>query len=353
MRIFIIAIGVFTIQIAAAQERFFYMGKEYGSEAIFNPITLILNGGYDITQLDGYRNDVFSFPYARSAKNVFRILGDPFSQISKVGWSRYISNEIFPLEFKTAGAQWWPNYQLHLIGGGMTYVAIREWYEEHHFPSPALFSLATMAVYHLLNETMENDAEQGDNVDPIADIYVFDIGGIVLFSFDSICRFFRDELHLADWSLQPSFVLNSFELKNAGQYFSVKWKIPFWDQWHVFYYFGLNGLLGASYSLGDGNGISAGIGLRAQHVRRLDPNSSQKTADLVWNAGVFYDRDNSLLASLFISGLTDNVVNINIYPGFLRSGKFSPGLWLIIDRSSNVTAGITTIWMPGVGLRQK
>lgn len=342
---------LFLVVPAAAQERYFYTGKNYGSEALYNPISLILNGSFDIMQLDGYAKNIFSYEYYRNGKKVFRILGNPIPQISRVGWGTYIAHELLPFAWNREGAQWWPNYQLHLIGGGMTYVAMREWYEEYHFPNPTLLSITTMGVYHLLNEIVENDDYLDDGVDPIADIYLFDIGGIVLFSFDGVSKFFSEELHLADWSLQPSFSLQDYTLRNNGQYFSVKWKLPFSEQWHLFYYFGMNGLLGLSCKMNDGSAISFGAGLRA---KRHEPTvGTEQTVALVWNAGVFYDRDNSLLASLFISGLTDNVVTLNIYPGVLRSGEISPGIWLSVNRDSQLIGGITTMWAPGIAFTQK
>ncbi|MCK9209568.1 MAG: hypothetical protein M0P61_01895 [Ignavibacteriaceae bacterium] len=62
----------------------------------------------------------------------------------------------------------------------MSYVAMKEWYELHGFSSPKIFSIATMFLYHSINEIREIDGYDGINVDPIADIYFFDVGGIIL-----------------------------------------------------------------------------------------------------------------------------------------------------------------------------
>ena len=97
--------------------------------------------------------------------------------------------------------QWAPNYQQHLIGCGMLYTAMKEWYEDKNFPVPWLFSSVTLMTQHLLNETMETGPYEGWSVDEISDIYIFDLGGIILFSFDNVNEFFHDKLNLADWSL--------------------------------------------------------------------------------------------------------------------------------------------------------
>ena len=331
-----------------AQESYFYKGYNYGSEAEYNPVNLILNGSFDIIQLQGHSRNVFKFPYGEGARNVLRNLGNPFPAIKKDGWNNFLSNEIFPIDFAKKGAQWWPNYQLHLIGGGMTFVAMKEWYEKHNFPDPELFSLSTMAVYHLLNEFVENGSYQGENVDPIPDIYVFDIGGIVLFNFKSIDKFFSKTLNLADWSLQPSFLVNNHTLQNNGQYFSFKWKLPFLKHWDLFYYCGMNGLIGLSYKKKDGEAFSAGAGLRAKNLVTLDESVGKKTIETTWNVGFFYDINNSLMSSLFVSGLTDYRIDLNLYPGIIKIGQFSPGLWCVDKDDGHLMFGISTVWTPGI-----
>lgn len=354
MKVLIIKFFVFVLLLLPnniiAQNHYFYTNKDYGSEAIFNPISLILNGSYDIIQLQNHNRNIWEFNYRSSAKNVFYNLGSPFHQIKKYGWEKFFSNEIFPLSFKFRGAQWWPNYQLHLIGGGMTFVEINEWYKEHNFPSPIIFSLATIGIYHLLNEVVENKNYKGTNVDPIADIYFFDIGGIVLFSFDNIKNFFRNTLNLSDWSLQPSFILNDGTLQNNGQYFSIKYKLPFFERWHFFYYFGMNGLAGFSYKFNKLESISLGLGLRAKKIIQLDNTIHKETIETTWNIGVFYDKNNSLMSSLMLSGLTDYRLQLNVYPGLLKFGKFNTGFWFVYKTTGNFLFGISTVWSPGLGI---
>ncbi len=342
---------LFLSQEIFSQGQYFYKGRDFGSEANYNPINVILNGSFDIIQLQNHSREMEKFHYGEGAKNVLKNLGDPFAVINRYGWSKFITDELFPIHLTKKGAQWWPNYQLHLIGGGMTFTAMKEWYEYHNFPSPVVMSISTMAIYHLLNEIIENDSYKGDNVDPIADIYFFDAGGIILFSFDSINKFFSEKLNLADWSLQSSFLVNDLSLQNNGQYFSIKWKLPFSDRWHFFYYFGMNGLLGLSYKFENGGALSLGGGLRNKELILLDEKTNKKTAELTWNFGLFYDFQNSLLSSISISGLTDYKINLNIYPGLLKIGSFSPGLWCIINDRGKILLGISTIWSPGLGYK--
>jgi hypothetical protein len=309
----------------------------------------MLNAGFDMIQFD-YRRDLSRIPFYAGAKNVIRNIGDPITPINHYGWWNFLKDQVIPISVDRSNAQYWPNYTLHLVGGGMTYVATKEWYESNNFPEPALFSIVTMAAYHFVNEVVENGSYQGDNVDPIADIYLFDIGGIVLFSFDNVNRFFAEDLNLADWSPQPSFSLRRSELHNNGQFFSIKWKFPFSENWHLFYYFGTNGVGGLSYKYQDGSALSVGVGLAASDLITLNQGTNKKTMNLVWRLGVFYDINNSLLTSLTISRKTDYMVNLNVYPGIIKIGNFSPGLWLAYDKEKNVIGGITAMWAPfGIG----
>jgi hypothetical protein len=334
-----------------SQDVYFFKGRDFGSEALFNPVNFLLNSSFDIIQLDEHTRNIFDLPYHSGFTNVWKNISSPFGPITRYGWGNFLADQVFPVHVNRKGAAWWPNYQLHLIGGGMSYTALREWYRAHDFPGVVGFSIATKIVETFLNEAVENGRYAGDNVDPIADLLIFDPAGVILFSFDSINRFFSEDLNLADWSLQPSFTLSPAALHNNGQNFSIKWRIPFSERWHLFYYFGMNGLLGLSHKANDGLAISVGAGLRAKRLVLLDQATNHQTLDLVWNAAIFVDQDNSLLASLFFSGLTEYAIDLNLYPGFLRIGSFSPGLWFVYGRERNIIAGITTTWAPGLGTK--
>ena len=326
-------------------QNYFYTGKDYGSEAMYNPVNLILNGGFDMIQVENKR-DLKKFPFAAGYQNVFRNLGNPLKAIRDYGWKNFLRDQILPLSLNKRNAQFFPNYTLHLIGGGMEFAAMEEWYDYHHYPVPGLLSFVTMAVYHLTNETVENGNYYGEDVDPIADIYVFDLGGILLFTSDNVREFFSKTLNLADWSLQPSFSIRNGELHNNGQFFSMKWKLPFSDHWHLFYYFGTNGVGGLSYKFDNGEAISFGAGLAASDLITLDAKSNKKTLGFVGNFGLFIDRNNSLLAGLSVTIKTDYMINLNIYPGIIKIGNFSPGLWAAYNQNGNIVYGLTAMWLP-------
>ena len=337
--------------ISNAQNGYFYKGYDYGNQALFNPVYVIINGGFDMLQV-GNRRGLNNLKFGSGFSNVIKNLSSPFKVIDKYGWWNFFSDEVFPFSLKKDNAQFWPNYTLHLIGGGMEFAETEEWYRYHNYPMPAVLSAITIMTYHMINETVEMGNYKGDTVDPIADIYLFDIGGIVLFSFDSVRRFFAEDLNLADWSMQPSYSITSNELHNVGQFFSIKWKIPFMDKWHLFYYFGTNGVGGLSYKFDNGSAISVGAGAAASDLINVNPKINKNSVKLVGNIGVFYDKNNSLLASLSLSFKTDYWINLNVYPGIVKIGPVSPGLWFAYNDDRQLVCGFSFNWFP-IGLAQK
>ncbi len=334
------------------QENYFYTNKPYGSEALFNPLTLFLNGGYDICQLQSVPNDITKPPYAKMTRIVLRNLGNPFRSISNYGWSKLVRTELLPLSFTKDNLQWIPNYQQHLIGGGMLFTAMKEWYKERNFPMPWLFSSFTVMAQHFFNEVMETGPSESYSEDEVVDIYIFDLGGIVLFSFDSINKFFSKTLNLSDWSLQSTITM-PYGRVNAGQYFAIKWKYPFSDDYYMFYRYGMGALYGVSKKVDSTDFFSVGIGFKTKHLVDINTNTRQRTIETGWYAGVFYDRNNSLLASIVMSGVKEYFCMIDVYPGIIKFGEFSPGVWTVIGRDGRMMFGLSTKYALSIGYELK
>jgi hypothetical protein len=151
--------------------------------------------------------------------------------------------------------------------------------------------------------------------------------------------------------LQPSVSFPGGELQNVGQYFALRWDIPRSKRWQLFYYFGMNNLWGVSVRVTDGYAITLGAGAHAKRLVDLDEQAGHKTAELVGTAGVFVDRDNSLLVSLVYSGAHESMLAANIYPGVITAGSISPGFWTQVSRDGVVLAGISLRWLPGISVR--
>lgn len=329
-----------------AQQRsaYFYKGYTYGSQSQVHPITMILHGGYGIMAMENRSKNILDFPYAAGWDNLWRNLFHPVAAVKAFGWADFITSELVPFSINSKQAQYWPNYTMHLLGGGMSSRMMTEWFAFHDYPHPQLFSIATMTCYHLLNEVVENGDFQGYNVDPIADLYIFDPLSIVLFSNDKVARFFSETLNYSDWSYQLSFDPRRGTIENNGQNFCMKWRLPGSRKWHLFYNYGNHGELGFSYKMDQERSISFGAGLVAKNlvgVEEKDQNYLRAlTTNLVTTAGLFYDRNNSLMASILYAGKLEDYLRINLYPGFLRLGPFSPGLFAMLDRQDHWTLGI-------------
>jgi len=335
---------------AGQPSRFFYQGYPYGSQSLINPVTMVLHGGYGIMAMENRPHKPLDFPYKKGWDNLWYNLSHPIAAIEAYGWNDFITGEIVPFSINSKHAQYWPNYTMHLFGGGMSSRVMTEWFAYHHYPHPRLFSLATMTAYHLLNETIENGDFKGYNVDPIADLYIFDPLSIVLFSSDRVARFFSETLNYADWSYQLAFDFSRGTIENNGQNFSMKWRLPWSRKWHLFYNYGNHGEGGFSYKIDPERSISFGAGLVAKSLVGVDDREGKDvrslTTDLVTTAGLFYDRNNSLMASLLYAGKLRSKIRLNLYPGLIHLGPFSPGLFALVDRDNHWTLGLQVRRIP-------
>lgn len=318
---------------------YFYRGLDYGSQSLTHPLRLIVNGGFGIMQAENRSNRPLDVRYGTGVRNVADNLLHPQWSIGAVGFWDFFRREILPVSVSRGGAQYWPNYMNHLLGGGMSYRLMEEYYRYHGVPHSRTWAGVTMFAYHFVNEVVENDGYVGPNVDPVADFWVFNPAGIWLFSHENVARFFGTRLHMADWSYQPVWLPDAQELQNNGQNFAVKWDLTRDGRHSLFYHWGASGELGVSYTDGQGRCLSAGLGLRAGNLLEIDEFS--KTVDLAVSGGVFYDRQGSLLASLLLSRAKDYRYRLNLYPGLINVGRLQPGLFLGVNANERLLAGIT------------
>ena len=128
----------------------------------------------------------------------------------------------------------------------------------------------------------------------------------------------------------------------------MKYKLPFAAKTSLFYYFGDSGMLGLSFLRDDRDCISVGGGFVAKSIRTVDSRNGTRTMSIEMGliGGIFYDRENSLLASLIVSERMNEKVKANIYPGVLHIGPVSPGLFVSIGKGSQLIAGMTIRYSP-------
>jgi hypothetical protein len=171
-----------------------------------------------------------------------------------------------------------------------------------------------------------------------------------LFSSDRVSGFFAHKLNMADWSYQPVVDFSDGRIENQGQNFAMKYRIPWLDRWSLFYHFGTHGEGGMSYRFNDSESVSVALGLRAKDL--IDLREGVKTVDLAISGGIFYDRENSLLASLQFARTKDYRLRFNVYPGLLRAGLVSPGFFVADRRTEGAIFGVTLSFptTPPVGI---
>jgi hypothetical protein len=347
---------VLCCSLPSQQRTYFYTGKNFGSESLINPGSLIVNGGFDILQSASHSRRFSTIKMGTGFRNVLDNLADPFTQIDKFGWDRFIGQEVFPTSLRIEDAQWFPNYTLHFIGGGMDARMMYEWYQLHQVPYPALFAGLTVATYHLVNEAVENDLFVGPNVDPIADIYLFNLGGALLFTSDAVAEFFSGTLHMTAWPSQPAWNPEFNTLENNGQYYVMRYPLPFARNTSLFYHFGDNGLFGLSFLRQNNESFTVAVGATQRQLRTVNITNGARTitVDLGWMAGIFYDRENSLLASVMASDRINEKVRLNLYPGVIDLLGFSPGLFVSFGERNQFIAGISVQYTPmGLAYRNK
>ena len=319
----------------AERPYYFYRALPYGSESLVHPIRTIINGGFGITSFDNRDNRLDAVDYEQGWKNVWKNLTDPVGAIEAGGWGDFFEREVLPLSVSTKKAHYWPNYTLHLVGGGMSYRLTEEWFRYHGYSHSKALSIAAMTAYHVVNEVIENDDFDGYTTDPVADLYIFDPLGIVLFNFDSVARFFSRTLNMSEWSYQASYNPRTNTLENHGQNFSLKYHVR--GAWSVFYHMGTHGELGFSYRKKSGDSFSLGFGGQAKDI--FDISEGVKSLDLAPSFGLFWDRNESLLASLSLSRREDARLRLNVYPGVVKLGAVSPGFVLTVDGDGHAQVG--------------
>jgi hypothetical protein len=332
----------------APRKRYFYKGYDYGSQSLFNPMHVLLNRGFDTLQLRQDHN-IFHYPYLIDARNVAENVVNPTYSLDAHGWGRWATTELLPQGWTTERARWLPNYGLHLLGGGVTFAALREWYEDHGAPVPGVFSAVTVYAAAFINEMFENRLTVGPNADAISDLLVFDAIAVIAFSFDSVQEFFSKRVIVSDWSLQPAFTIPSGGLHNVGNYYSVKIPVPYYERLRMFGYMGQASMVGLSYQLDGHYSLSAAGGVRIERVENaLYPGDV--VVSLRPAGALFLDRDESLLASIHVADIRDYLVHMNLYPNAFLHTNPGIGAWTALGREGHWLVGLSFTRSIGFGV---
>jgi hypothetical protein len=332
--------------------RRFYTGKNYGSEAEFNPLSELLNEGFDVLSVEHANRHVLERPYATDARNVLESVLHPIQSVSAYGWGNLLRAEILPTSLtrtRTSG-KWISNYELHLFGSGMVSLRMTDWYEIHGFEHPALLGQATTMAAHYLNEMSENGGSTSLNEDPVVDLLLFDVAGFALWHQHWMQRTFSDRYQLTNWPGQPSYDPVNRTLENTGQYFLLRGPLPLVKTWDFFTVFGMSGTAGVSKTIGRGRALSLGIGFDAVPATPATDSTPPVRSATLPKATLYFDRNGSLMWSLTVNNRTDpNRVIVNVYPGVFRIHGFTTGVWLQRPRSGGIKGGLISTIGVGAG----
>ncbi len=330
----------------------FYHSTDIGSEAQFNPFTVWVNSGFDILAKPSYRRSVLEVEYQAGFRNVFDNLNNGVARVRRVGIERVVAHEVFPYRgIDSQHGQWIPNVFGHMLGEGMLSRKLSDWYELQNVPYPRLWGLATLVATQFLNEAAENGSYKGTNLDPVVDLGLFNLLGYLLFVTDEVAGFFAGPVQLNYWPGQAVLDLRSGELFNHGENFAFKLWLGDWTNLRGFFYFGGAGLFGLSLPLGVHDAVSVAAG---PHLMWMKPNMVngnrwlQPAGDMNWDLALFWDRNESLLASVQGGGMSTRFVALNVYPGVWRLGPVGIGAYAFCSEDVGTAVGLTVQAVPVV-----
>ncbi len=257
---------------------YFYKGLSYGSDANIGPLDVLLNRGFAVAQQSGRNRKIFDYRYG--TRHVANSFAHPLEAIERAGgWWEVISTEVLPLAWGTGSMKWAPNYFGHVIEGGIAYRQLWEWFEARNVRMPGLLSGVTTMAAAMLNELYEHPYLQIGSASTLVDLLLFDTGGILLFSNDSVARFFPRSLKANVWPTQAAITLPDGQIMNNGNNLTLKFPLSPIPSTSIFMRTGLNAQLGLTLHSAGGLDFSAAVGMDA--IRMLiDPVTGEETADL-------------------------------------------------------------------------
>jgi hypothetical protein len=308
---------------------------------------MVLNEAWDIGQL---RNDhrLSSMWNSGNAHLLTTTLSHPGESIRREGWGEFLTTEVIPTSIDKDRAQWIPNYQAHLLGGGFNHIRLEAWYQANGYEHPALLACATTYTSAVLNETSELSGQTTQYAtDPLADLLIFDAASLFFFRIDPVREFFTQTLEMRNWPLQPTLTPDG-HVENAGQYWALR--APLVGDWKGIYIFGLGNIAGVSRRMdAQGNSLSIAAGVHACRNSTID--SVRQSVILAPKVGVFWDRSGSLMASLAWNGQSTDPLVLQVYPTSWTSWPIPWGFWFHGLGGNPWAVGITTSIGIGVGVR--
>jgi hypothetical protein len=259
------------------------------------------------------------FNYNSAMEQLFTSLRHPFREIRTYGIANFINDEFFPFAPLRTNGSFVPNIMLHVLGGGYTFAWMEEYYRYHGFEHPMLAAAATAYVKNFLNELVETPPERMTWVDPISDLFFWDVAALALFSRTEVRTFFTETIGLYQWNTMP-VLLPTTQFANTNAFFVFR---PVQLSWRVkpILISGLGGLAGFSIPISNSANFSVAAGFLSDEVIFGPPGTAEPPALIAKPAlGLYYDRNNSLLGSLLLKASNQISWRVNVYPGLIHGG---------------------------------
>ena len=345
------------IVVSSSSPYYFYRDVP-GSNRYVGPIDVLLNKAFNMSQATNRSRRIFRTGYG--VEHVANSIFHPIGSIERSGgWGEFFRTQILPIQaakwvasgFDWQAADnmtWYPNYMGHFVEGGITSRRLAEKLDAQGVPIPGVVAGAITMTAAVVNEAYTHpDLTEGTGA-TVADLYVFDLGGVLLFSLDPVARFFAETLHASIWTGQASLAYLGGEVQLANNANNLVFKIPLWftDDVSVFWRTAVGSHLGATLHLRNGYDLSIGGGADTSE-QKIDPVTGHEIVSIRPSASVWLDRDDSVLASLYWSTVDRRVFTANLYPDVLLPGV---GAWLAVTRDGGFELGLSHRAALGLGL---
>ena len=308
LRVFFCLALIFSLPLNSLASQDYFQPRTYGSDSLYSPFGNFLSYTFDTLQLpENFGTSNFS----ANSQTVLDHLADPQQAIdNEGGFNRFVNRQIFPVDSAYSNESYsaLPNYFLHTLGGGMVYRKDLEWFRANEYDYATMSAVVIAMTAEYIQEVFEKKTTTDD--DEVADIYLFRPLGILLFHNDAVAGFVMDYFDPAIWPSLQVYDVSEDRINNAGIHYIYRPTFLEMGNTRFFLYTGLNNMLGLSHSINSGESISWGVGKSTQFVDL----SLDKQVELKTSAGIFYDKNKSLLASLVVNDTGGNRFRFNWYP---------------------------------------
>ena len=319
----------------------FWREHAIGSQSTYDPLTSSLQYALDSIQVE---KDFETDDFDDGLREVVHNLLSPGPQIEQEGGlGEFINKEVLPIFPHKLGdsAAILPNVFLHCLGGGMLFRKQAEWFDAHGWPAPWLLSGVLAVACEVVGEVVEKPV--ADDTDEIADFWLWRPLGMWLYADEGRARWIAKSLGPVDWPHQLIWDFADERFRNVGSSYVFRPSAFAFGSTRGFVYTGMTNLFGLSHDLANGDTFSWGGGASTVSI---------KPVDLRWSAGLFYERDQSLLASLLVNGAESYAARLNVYPGVIAAADSwlgRAGFFCAVTDDGDVVGGVQWELPIGVG----